>query len=268
MPRPADGAAVFEQLMSSPRHRDLDEAFVRRIAAEAASRVRDQRAAVGYAKRKLHQAVGAFATGSPGAAVRGCLRAIGAGVPVREACRGAMGLHASTAERAGVLDAFYEQVGHWCGRPAAVIDLGCGLNPLALPWLATAPGATYWCCDVDRDLIGALPALSEPFGVAVQAQARDLLAPGDLPRADLALMLKTLTTLEQQRTGAAREVLSALDARQVVLSLPRGSLSARRRYSDDPLELVARAASGSGYRLADHAQFGGELLCLVARPTC
>jgi 16S rRNA (guanine(1405)-N(7))-methyltransferase len=263
MTRPPDPAAVFQQVMASAKYAALDETFVRRIAGEASDRFRDQNIAVRYAKRKLHQAVGAFVTGPPGLAVRSCVSAIEAGVPVREACVAAMRRHASTAERAAVLDEFYRQIESWCGRPSRLADLGCGLSPLAIPWLATGPDPVYWCCDVDRDLTEALPALSELFGVAVVAQPRDLVRPADLRSAELVLLLKTLTTLEQQRSGAARDLLAALDAPHVVVSLPRGSLSSARRYTDEPLEVIGKATAGSRYQLAGQATFGNEALFLL-----
>jgi 16S rRNA (guanine(1405)-N(7))-methyltransferase len=265
MARAPDPVAVFRQVMASAKYADLDEGFVRRIAGEASDRFRDQNAAVRYAKRKLHQAVGAFAAGPPGAAVRTAVSAIEAGVPARQACRAAMRTHASTAERSGVLDEFYRLIETWCGRPSAVADLACGLSPLAIPWLATGPRSTYWCCDVDRDLIAALPGLSKPLGVTVLAQVRDLVRPADLPSAELVLMLKTLTTLEQQRTGAARDLLAALDAPRVVVSLPRGSLSSGRPYTDDPVEAIGKATAGSRYQVAGQAAFGAESLFLLKR---
>jgi 16S rRNA (guanine(1405)-N(7))-methyltransferase len=265
MARQPDPAAVLQQVMASAKYADLDESFVRRIAGVASDRFRSQDAAVKYARRKLHQAFGAFVTGSLGDGVRACASAIRAGVPVRAACLTSMRRHASTAERAAVLDGFYHQIEAWCGRPSTVADLACGLSPLAIPWLATGPDARYWCCDVDRDLIAELPALSELLGVSVVAEPRDLVRPASLPPAELVLLLKTLTTLEQQRSGAAHDLLAVLDAPRAVVSLPRASLSYRRRYADDPAELIGKATAGTRYRLAGHASFGGEALFLLER---
>ncbi len=265
MTRPPDQAAIVRQVLASAKYADLDESFVGRIAAEASARFRDQRAAVTYARRKLHQAAGAFVTGSPGDAVRACTGAIRAGTPVRGACLAAMRRHASTAERAALLDPFYRQIAVWCGRPSTVADLGCGLSPLAIPWLALGPDATYWCCDVNRDLTAAMPELGPVFGVTVLAEPKDLVGPAALPPAELVLLLKTLTTVEQQRTGAARDLVAALDAPRVVVSLPRGSLSSRRRYTDDPLETIGKAIAGTAYALAGKAACGAEALYLLER---
>ncbi|MGH3305874.1 MAG: hypothetical protein ACRDOK_30290, partial [Streptosporangiaceae bacterium] len=105
MARSPDPAAVLQQVMASAKYASLEESFVRRIADEASDRCRDHGAAVKHARRKLHQAFGAFVTGSLGDAVRACVGAIESGMPVRAACLASMRSHASTAERAAVLDA-------------------------------------------------------------------------------------------------------------------------------------------------------------------
>ena len=264
MSRQAEQDKLVSHILAAPKYRHLDEAFVRRVAADAALRFRDHNDAVKYAKRKLHQAFGAFLTGSPADAVRRCITAIGDGADVRDASRTAMRAHASTAERLPWLDPFYEKVSAWCGQTDSVVDLACGLNPLALPWLPLKPGGRYWCCDIDRDLVSALGDLGAAFPTAVEATTRDLLGGAAIPPADLALLLKTVTTLEQQRTGAGRIVLASLDCPHVVLSVPRRSLSGRVSYVDDP---VRGAVEGTRYRIADQATFGDELVCHLVRDT-
>jgi 16S rRNA (guanine(1405)-N(7))-methyltransferase len=259
--RQAEPDTLAGQILASAKYRHLDEAFVRRVAAEAAGRFRDHNEALKYARRKLHQAFGAYLTSAAGDAVRRCVTEIQDGADARAACRAAMRAHASTAERLPWLDPFYERVSAWCGLPESVVDLACGLGPLAIPWLA--PGVSYWCCDIDRDLVAALGDLGAVFPVAVTAATRDLLdTTAALPAADLAMLLKTVTTLDQQRAGAGRAVLAALDCPQVVLSVPRRSLSGRRSYVDDP---VAAAVQGTPYRLDDQATFGDELVCHLVR---
>jgi Ribosomal RNA methyltransferase (FmrO) len=96
--------------------------------------------------------------------------------------------------------------------------------------------------------------------VRLTAATCDLVASPPAIRADVALMLKTVTTIDQQGAGAAGRVLSALDCRHVILSLPRRSLSGRRGYSGDPGAIAADAAAGSPYRVRNQAAFGNELL--------
>jgi 16S rRNA (guanine(1405)-N(7))-methyltransferase len=226
---------LTRRILSSAKYRSLDETLVRRVAVEAAQRFRDRNEAVKYAKRKLHQAFGAFLKGSPSRAAAGVITAVRSGQSeLRPAAASAMAAHASSAERVTWLALLYDQVAEWCGTAASVADLACGLNPLAIPWMQLAPDASYWACEIDA----APPALT----------------------ADVALLLKAVTTLEQQSAGAAGRVLAALDCRHVIVSLPRRSLSGRREYSVDPAAVVAAVAGGSRYRVRDEASFGNELV--------
>jgi 16S rRNA (guanine(1405)-N(7))-methyltransferase len=262
-------AEVARRVLVAPKYRALDPAVVDRFAAEAVARTRTPAEAVKHAKRKLHQAYGAFAAGSAARAVEACVDAVLAGADVRDACRAAMAAHASTAERVGHLDELAGTLAGWCGAPASVSDLACGLGPLAIPWLDLAPGAAYDCCDIDRDLVAALGRLDEILPVTLRARTCDLVAqPPPAPGADLVLLLKTPTTLEQQRPGATAVLLARLRAPHVVVSLPAGSLGGRRAYGTDAVATVERAAARTGYRVDGSARVGGEVVChLTGRGT-
>ena len=96
--------------------------------------------------------------------------------------------------------------------------------------------------------------------VHLTASTCDLVAAPPTVHADVTLLLKTVTTIEQQHAGAAARLLSGLDSKHVVLSLPRKSLSGKRDYSDDASAIVQRALADGPYRLADEAAFGTESL--------
>jgi hypothetical protein len=46
---------LTRRIRASAKYRSLDESLVRRVSAEAAQRFSDRKAAVKYARRKLHQ---------------------------------------------------------------------------------------------------------------------------------------------------------------------------------------------------------------------
>ena len=265
MARPADRDAaaddIARRVLASGKYGSLDQSLVHRVAAESAERVKDKAQAVKYAKRKLHQAYGAFINSAPGPAIRAMIASVQSGAAdLRTAAMGAMRAHASTAERLDWLDEFYAQVADWCGTPASVVDLACGLNPLAIPWMTLATNATYHACDIDTDLVTALAQLDEIMPARLRATTCDLVSGAPPAEAELALMLKTVTTLEQQRDGAARALLMRLRCDHVVLSLPRASLSGRHEYLTDPQEIVRASVDGTIYRACDEAAFGTELL--------
>jgi 16S rRNA (guanine(1405)-N(7))-methyltransferase len=258
--------ALARQILSSAKYGGLDAALVRRIAGEAAQRFGNQAQALKYARRKLHQAFGAFLVGSPVQAVTAVIAAVSSGqADVREAAMSGMRSHASAAQRAGLLVPFYEQVAAWCGEPSSVADLACGLNPLAIPWMRLAPEATYWACEIDGRLVAALAELDPIVPASITATTRDLIASPPKLRADVAFILKTVPTLEQQSKGASSRLLAALDCRHIILSLPRRSITGRLQYANDASALVRKVITGTGYQWTGEATFGDELVCHLAR---
>jgi len=263
--RSATAERLTRLILSAAKYRALDESVVRRAADNAAGRFSDERQALKYAKRKLHQSYGSFLVGSPAQAVTAMAAAVRSGqAGLRQAALRAMRAHASSAERADWLEPFYARVAAWCGAPASVADLGCGLNPLAIPWMTLAPGAAYLATEIDTALVAALAGLGDVMGVRLAAAAMDLLAPQPVIGAELVFMLKLVTTLDQQEAGASGRLLRAVDARHVVLSLPRGSLSGRRGYRNEPGAIVGDVVAGSRYRVAAEAAFGDEAVYYLA----
>lgn len=222
-------AEVVERVRRSARYRDVDAAMLERLAGEELPRSRTVDEAVKRVKRRLHQAVGAFrgATRSGGlaAAWRGDLRDPG----FREACADVMRTHASTRERLPHLDRFYAGIWHRTGVPRRVVDLGCGLGPLALPWMEIGD-AMYLAVDADtRPLAtvdGALDLVGQPHRVEAIDLVRDL--PSDAT-ADVALLLKLVTTLDRQDPAAAARLIGELDVRHAAVSFTTRTLGGHDR---------------------------------------
>jgi 16S rRNA (guanine(1405)-N(7))-methyltransferase len=211
-------AEIVERVRRSSRYRDVDPLLVERLAADELPRSTNVDDAVKRVKRRLHQAVGAF---------RGGRSARHAGLESRDALLATMRAHASTRERLPYLDRFYADIWALTGTPRRLMDLGCGLNPLALPWMQLDPTAVYLASDVDERPLATvrrvLAGLSQPHVVEV----RDLVAAPPEAEADLALLLKLVTTLDRQDPDAAERLLRALRVRHAVVSFATRSLGGR-----------------------------------------
>ena len=251
---------IVERVRRSPRYRSVDAALVARLAAEELPKARNADDAVKRVKRRLHQAVGAFRRGPAAASAPW---PTGDPVALRAACRAAMRGHVSTRERLPHLGTFYRAIWELTGEPRRLLDLGCGLNPLALPWMRLAD-ATYLATDVDAGTLevvrGFLDAVGQPHVVA----ARDLVDDVDLPAADVALLLKLVTTLDRQDPAAAGRLLDALPARHAVVSFAARSLGGRggreRTYRDRLDRLVADSGR---VRDVDEASIFNELVFVL-----
>ena len=220
-------AEIVERVLRSSRYRDVDRSLLARFAAEELPRARNTDEAVKRVKRRLHQAVGAVRGAGGPFRLDGSTGAL-TDPALRSACADAMGGHASTRERLPYLDTFYSSIWAITGIPQRVMDLGCGLNPLALPWMGLGD-ATYLASDVDRRPLETVRQFLELAGQPHRVEVRDLVSAPPTDAADVALLLKLIPTLDRQDAGAATRLLDELRVPDAVISFPRRSLGGRAK---------------------------------------
>jgi 16S rRNA (guanine(1405)-N(7))-methyltransferase len=225
---------IVDRVLRSARYRDVDRSLLDRLAAEELPKSRSDDDAVKRVKRRLHQAVGAYRgahSADPLATVRATWSGDLADPRFRAACADAMRSHASTAERLPYLGGFYTPIWELTGGPPrTLLDLGCGLGPLALPWMGLPPDAAYHACDVDRRSLDVVDAFLDLVGQPHELHAHDLVATGPPPvHAEVALLLKLVPLLDRQDPSAATRILEAINVRHAVVSFPSRSLGGGRR---------------------------------------
>ena len=239
-------AEIVERVRRSARYRDVDQALVRRLAEEELRRARNTDDAVKRVKRRLHQAVGAFR----GAARQDALAASWHGdldaADFRAACAARDAdprVDARAARR--ISTSSTRAIWRRTGVPARLLDLGCGLNPLALPWMGIG-GAEVIGIDVDERPLATVRAFLELVGQPHEVAMDDLVASPPAVAADVTLLLKLVTTLDRQDPRAAASLLRSLRSPYAVVSFTTRSLGGRasgmeRTYRDRLERLVVDA---------------------------
>lgn len=252
-------AEVVERVRRSSRYRDVDESMLARLATEELARSRTVDEAVKRVKRRLHQAVGAFR----GSAVRPVDRSDDAD-RLREAALVAMRRHASTSERVPHLDRFHAGIWDLTGVPARVLDLGCGLHPLSLPWMGIG-NAAYTALDVDGRALGTVGVFLDGWRQPHRIEARDLVSDPVTEPADVALLLKLVTTLDRQDPSAADRVLAGVRVRHAVVSFAARSLGGRGggREATYRQRLERLVASSGRVTAVAEASVPGELVFVL-----
>lgn len=220
-------AEIVERVLRSSRYRDVDRSLLARLADEELPRSRNADEAVKRVKRRLHQAVGAFRGADRADALDTAWTGDLTDVAFKAACADALRTHASTRERVRHLDAFYGGIWSLTGLPSRVLDVGCGLNPLALPWMGLSPRAVYLASDADQRPLTRVASFLDLVGQPHAVEARDLVTSPPRETADVALLLKVVTTLDRQDPGAATRLVRALRVRHAVISFPKASLGGR-----------------------------------------
>lgn len=219
---------LLTAVTQSPKYRTIAPDLIRRIGTAELAKRGSLKEAVKGTKNKLHQVGGAYwdtAVDYPKALTR--LQNAADEESRRQTCRDLMRRHTSTRERLPILDEFYATV--LAGLPPihSVVDVACGLNPLAIPWMPLAADVVYHAYDIYGDMLVFLQAYFGLVGVNGRIHHQDILSQPPAEPADLALILKTLPCLEQAEKGAAARLLQTIQARHLLISYPAQSLGGR-----------------------------------------
>lgn len=207
---------ALTKLKQSKKYAGLCPDTLNRVLMESFSRHSKPKEAERAAREKLHGITGAFMTREDLARARKLLLA--------GDIMAALELHASTRERSPV-STFYDAIFDAINIPTSVLDLACGMNPIYLG----ARGIAVTGVDIDGELMDMINRWAAETGAPVKALTRDLLCENSLPEGefDLALVMKLLPIIETQRTGAARALLEAIDARHIIATFPTRTLGGR-----------------------------------------
>lgn len=270
MPR-LDKTTALEQLLAdvsqSSKYRDICPELISNIGAQELEKRRSLKEAVKATKNKLHQIGGAYLDGRDNQAnwLVALKQALQTGQPdqVKQACRYIMGYHASTRERLPILDEFYTSILAQLPPIHSILDIACGLNPLALPWMPPSEPLTYYAYDIYQTMMDFLASYFELMQVEGHSQARDVVQACPTQSVDLALVLKVLPCLEQINKHAAYRLLHALNARYIVVSYPIQSLGGKSKgmasYYEEHFKRLVSADNWQIRKL----EFSTELVFLI-----
>ena len=228
----ADVDDIVRAVLATRKYRDVCPDTVRRIANRELARRGDLKTALKETKSRLHQIYSAFELGLDYDAVFGRLEAaygLGATAGIKAACQEILHQHSSTRERWPILDTFYAEIWAITGVPSRLLDLGCGLNPLTLPWMHLPPGTRYFAFDIDASRIAFLNRFFALAGLPPLASWQDIVYQPPGVEADVALLLKTSPSLERQEKGGSLRLLQALQVPFAVVSFSVKSLGGKEK---------------------------------------
>jgi 16S rRNA (guanine(1405)-N(7))-methyltransferase len=122
-----------------------------------------------------------------------------------------------------------------------VLDLACGFNPLALPWMPLAQSVEYYAYDIYKGMTDFLDKFLSLIHVQGQARACDIIQSCPTVAVDVAFILKALPCLEQIDKTVSSELLKRINAQYIVVSFPVHSLGGRARGMEVNYEVRFRA---------------------------
>jgi len=212
----------MSEIAISKKYKDICPDTVRRVFEAERAKYKSEKEADKAAKAHLHQITGAFMTADEMKTADKLLRAYKEGD--EEAFRKTLRLHSSTRERLDGAEALYERILAAAGQPRRVLDLACGLNPLILGSM----GLIVRGMDISGGCVRLVNEWARVMEWDVHAECRDLLCGPEMEEADLALMMKLLPVLEQQRKGSAMALVESVPAKKICVTFPMRTLGGRK----------------------------------------
>lgn len=224
---------LLEAVQAGAKYRHIEPEFIRHIGAEELRKRKNLKEAIKSTKNRLHQVGGSYQVDEPRyarwLAELEAAASSGEKGQVQSACRAIMRHHASTSERLPFLETFYTTI--LAGLPPihSVIDIACGLHPLALPWMPLVEPISYYACDIYQDMMEFLNLCFPLFGVQGQAGVRDVISDCPTQRADVAFLFKAIPCLEQVDRHIGQRLLEHIQTDYIVVSFPVASLGGRNK---------------------------------------
>jgi len=177
-------------------------------------------------------------------------------------CHGILAKHASTAERLPIMQDFYRRIFAITGIPTTVLDLACGLNPFALPWMELSPSTIYRAYDLHEPRVALINQFLEYIERPPLAEKRDILVNPPEEDADVAFFFKEAHRFEQRQHGCNHAFWQSLKVRHLVVSLPVANLSGSRSMIDGQRILVERTIKGLPWNVQELVFDSEIVFCL------
>jgi len=131
--------------------------------------------------------------------------------------------HSSTKERIG----FYPELRKliYSLKPKSILDLGCGLNPIAL----ASQKVKYYASDINTEELDLVRKFFEKKAINGETFICDLrnIEACPLPRADICLIFKVLDIIEKNGHKIAEKIIIKIPSRYLLVSFSTRKLSGK-----------------------------------------
>ncbi len=268
MNRESEVEAIVAAIKQSKKYRDTSEETIRQLAAVALKQHKKPKQATKAVRKRLHSIMAPY-LGDPDyeTAAFDLSAAFAAGDEerIKQVCEGALDSHLSTRERLPIMEDFYHEIFQITGTPQTLLDIACGLNPLAYPWMNLPQSVQYHAYDIHEPRIDFINHYFRLQSLAPLARVQDVALNQPQERADVALFLKEMPRFERNYPGSGRNFLTALPVHYLVISFPSISTHGGRNLVNRYREFFDKLTVGHEWP-ATELMFTGELVFVAEKP--
>ena len=183
---------------------------------------------------------------------------------IKDFCLEILARHDSTRERIPYLKEFYMTINEIAPHPRVILDLACGLNPFALPFMGLPQSIEYHAYDIHQPRVDLINSFFAGQNLPSLAETRDVLLDPPQVKADAAFIFKEAHRMEKRRKGCSRELVKAIDAKVIFISLPNRSLDGQRDLRQRMDALFEQISADLGGETGSCA-FPGETLYWIRK---
>jgi hypothetical protein len=129
--------------------------------------------------------------------------------------------HSSTKERLEN----YDEINKWIynTNPKSILDLACGLNPIAL----AKQGIFYIAVDIKEDELKLIDLFFKKNNLDGKTIIADITKIENFPKTDICLIFKTLDIIEQKGHKRAKEIIQKINTQTIIASFSTKTLSGK-----------------------------------------
>lgn len=168
------------------------------------------------------------------------------------ACSKVMSCHTSTRERLPILDRMYQSIFEITGYPEVILDLACGIHPLAIPWMNLPfTNTRYFAYDIIPNRVAFLNDYLSLIGLKRTVFTQDILVDPPGIEADVAFIFKEVHRFEQRQKGSTVKLLGALHAKYIVVSLPTKNMSGNINFLDSYKKMFYNVLGGMKWSISE-----------------
>ncbi len=259
--------AVVEAIKRSRKYGDTSEETIRALAVAAVHHHKKPKAAIKAVRKQLHGIMAPYLGDPDYDEALARLTAVFAAndqEQIKATCADILDTHLSTRERQPLLPAFYDEIFAVTGKPKRLLDIACGLNPLAFPWMGLDTDTELYAYDIHEPRIEFLNGYFELQGLRPLAKVQDIAYRFPEEEADVALFLKEMPRFSRHYGELGRPLLEALRVRWLVVSFPAVSARGGRRLDGRYREFMHQLIEGHNWPITEML-FGDELLFCVQK---
>lgn len=237
MPEKMQVEELVRKVQANSKYESIVRGFVERLSADTLAKGLTGKAAVKDVRGTLHQVGGAYFKlpidfNKATAALKHLSKDLRAD-EVKRFCLEQMKMHASTAERLPIMDKFFKITLAPIAPVTSILDIACGLNPLAVPWIPLAEECTYQACDIYLDMTDFLQSFFDHIGFQGKASPCDIIDTLPDHPAQVAFLLKSMPCLEQLDKDIGSRLLEKIRAEHILVTFPVRSLGGHHKGMPD-----------------------------------